>query len=94
VGVGVEDDQRLTHLQSLFWLQVQHCQSTVLDRPGRLMRWGVPSNTRHAASGEIIHDDLLISAALCSYLDLRAWGTSESGIIPAIDPLEGMYEVY
>jgi hypothetical protein len=30
VGVGVEDDQRLTHLQSLFWLQVQHCQSIVL----------------------------------------------------------------
>jgi hypothetical protein len=81
-------------LQAQFWLEVEHCQSTVQDGPGRLMRWGVPPSTRHAASGEIIHDDLLISAALCSYLDLCHWGIAESGVIPAADPLQGMGHVF
>ncbi|MFU8774042.1 MAG: hypothetical protein ACNA8H_16685, partial [Anaerolineales bacterium] len=87
-------DQRLKDLQAHFWLEVQHCQSFVLDRPGRVMRWGVPPNTRHAATGDLIHDDLLFSAALCSYLDLRTWGTTESGIIPPIDLFAGFLDVF
>jgi hypothetical protein len=86
--------QRCYQLQAQFWLEVQHCQATVLDGPARLMRWGVPASIRHPISGEVLHDDLLISAALCSYLDKCQWGTGESGLIPAIDPLEGLMDVF
>jgi hypothetical protein len=81
-------------LQEQFWLEVQSCRSTVLDAPGHLMRWGVPASTRDPLSGDLVHDDLLISAALCAYLDLRQWGTAESGLIPALDPLQGMSDVF
>jgi hypothetical protein len=42
---------------------VEHCQSTVLEGPGKKMRWGVPDGTRDDATGELVHDDLLVSAA-------------------------------
>jgi hypothetical protein len=93
-GVSENEASRLLTLQSLFYRQVQHCQSTVLDGPGRIMRWGVPANTRDADSGELVHDDLLISASLCSFLDLQDWGTAESGVIRPLDPLEGMGDVF
>ena len=93
-GVREKDSSRLLTLQSLVYRQVQHCQSTVLDGPGRIMRWGVPANTRDADSGELVHDDLLISASLCSFLDLQDWGTAESGVIRPLDPLEGMGDVF
>ncbi len=53
-------------LQAEFWTQVENCQMAILDGPQKLMRWGVPDGTRDPASGELMHDDLLISAALCS----------------------------
>ena len=56
---------RIADLQAAFWKQVEHCQSTVLDGPGKRMRWGVPDGTRNEATGELVHDDLLVSAAIC-----------------------------
>jgi hypothetical protein len=81
-------------LQEQFWREVEHCQSNVKEGPGKMMSWGVAANRRDPESGEVIHDDLLISASLCSYLDLCNWGESESGVIPANDPLEGMGYVF
>ncbi len=52
-------------LQNTFWRQVEHCQSTVLEGPGKKMRWGVPDGTRDDTTGELVHDDLLVSAAMC-----------------------------
>jgi hypothetical protein len=48
-----------------FWGQVEGCEYTVDEGPGRIMRWSVPE-----AKG---HDDLLISAALVGALDDRDW---------------------
>lgn len=50
---------------SLFWAQAEACRSQVSDGPGKLLRWGVEdANT---------HDDLLVSAALCTVLDRLDW---------------------
>jgi len=54
------------------------------------MRWSVPDGTRDPASGELVHDDLLISAALTAVLDEQSWGTAESAVIQAPDILEGL----
>jgi hypothetical protein len=40
-----------------------------------------------------LHDDLLISAALCAVLDDQAAGEARSSVIQAADPLECYKEV-
>ncbi len=87
-------DSRLSALSSLFWKQVEYCQSTVLDGPGKVMQWGVPDGTRDPETGETLHDDLVISAALCAVLDKQPWGVAESRIITQSDPLQGMIETF
>jgi len=52
------------------------------------MKWGVPDGTRDQIMGELIHDDLIISAALCSFLDDQQLGTAESSVVIAQDPLQ------
>ena len=49
----------------LFWTQVEACTSQVGDGPNRPLRWGVED------AG--VHDDLLISAAMCALLDRVDW---------------------
>lgn len=46
---------------ALYWRQLGAVEYEVLEGPGRLMRWSVPSAT--------LHDDLVLSAALLGYLD-------------------------
>lgn len=85
--------QRQVELQELFFQQLSFCQSHVLPGPGRLMRWGVPDGMRDPASRAFLHDDLVISAALCTQLAGRDWGGGSSGtlrIAHARDPLEDM----
>ncbi len=77
-------------IQGIFWKQVENCQSRVLDGPGKMMRWGVPDGTRDVETGNLVHDDLLISAAMCWVLDDETWGVAESVVIEAVDPLEGL----
>jgi hypothetical protein len=73
-----------------FWLQVEHCMNEVLDGPGRLMRWGVPDGTRDL-NGDLIHDDELISSALCAVLDDQEWAISEAPVVvERLDPLKEM----
>ena len=91
---GSSDLSSQARLQEIFFAQAQHCQSVVLEGPGKLMRWGVPDGTRHPASGDLLHDDLLISAALCSLLDTRPWGIGRSQVIQGTDPLADLYDVY
>ena len=71
-----------------------YCQSTVLDVPGKRMRWGVPDGTRDDATGEMVHDDLLVSAAMCWVLDGLGWGLAESEVVAGFDPIAGMREVF
>lgn len=76
-----------------FWRQVQHTLMDISEGPNRIMKWGVPDGTRDAASGDLVHDDLVISAALCALLDGCEWGRAESILIEP-DPLAGFDEVY
>jgi hypothetical protein len=51
----------------------------------------VPDGTRDALTGEPVHDDLLLSAALCANLDGLDWSSTGAPlVVPAADPLEAM----
>ncbi len=77
--------------QDLFWRQVENCQSEIIPGPDRRMRWGVPDSLRDPASGELLHDDLLLSAALVAVLDAQEWPLlGAPAIIPRADPLAEM----
>ena len=80
-------------LQHTFWSQVESCQSQILEGPGKIIRWGVPDGYRDEASGELVHDDLLVSAALVGLLDGQEWGLAKSSVNYA-DPLEGFKDAY
>ncbi len=72
-------------LGALFQRQLENCQLEALPGPGRLIRWGVPDGRRDPRSGEILHDDLIISAAFTALLDEEKWGRAESVVIPPGD---------
>jgi len=69
-------------------LQLEYCQYQIMDGPGKLMRWGVPDGTRDVATGDLVHDDYILSAALISLLDDEIWGIGDSRIIKPRDILE------
>jgi hypothetical protein len=79
-------------LQRLFFRQAEGCRYEVLPGPGKTLRWSVAEAQRDAESGELLHDDLLISAALCAVLDVLEWrlGEARSEVIEAEDPLAGL----
>jgi hypothetical protein len=79
--------------QAAFWQQLAHLQMEINPGPNRTMKWSVPDGTRDPATGEIIHDDLVISAALCALLDQEAWGFAASAIIH-VDPLADLGDVF
>jgi hypothetical protein len=81
-------------LQKLFWSEVRACEGQVLPGPGQVLRWGVPDGRRDPASGVRLHDDLLVSAAMCVVLDKEPLGLGSSVIIPPEDPFKGMREVF
>jgi len=69
-------------------LQLEYCQYVIMDGPGKIMRWSVPDGTRDVATGDLVHDDCVLSAALISLLDQETWGTGESQVIKSKDILE------
>ncbi|MEL7673833.1 MAG: hypothetical protein AAGU78_08865 [Chloroflexota bacterium] len=82
--------QQAQHQQD-FFAQLAACQFQVADGPDQRMRWSVPDGTRDPASGELLHDDWIIAAALCAQLEEMDWQPSAAPlIIPAPDPLKGM----
>jgi hypothetical protein len=72
-------------LQGEFWTQVENCQYHILDGPAQQMRWGVLDGTRDPRSGGLVHDDLVISAALVSELDVMPFGNAVSRVVQAPD---------
>jgi len=48
-----------------FWRQVEEADYEILEGPGKQMKWEVKDRA--------VHDDLLISAALCAVLDRLDW---------------------
>jgi len=81
--------------QDEFFNQLENCQYEIVPGPQKLMRWGVPDGTRDAGSGELVHDDLILSSALCSVLDGQEWGVSGPGLVVSrVDPLKELDRGY
>jgi hypothetical protein len=83
-------ERELMQLQEVFFEQCRRAFLEVLPGPGMTIRWGVPEGVRSRESGELLHDDLLLSAALVGALSDERWGKAESAVIEAIDPLKEM----
>lgn len=78
--------------QEEFYAQMAACQMEVLPGPERRLKWGVPDGKRDPASGDFLHDDLVISAALAAALDGAGWPLSgkTAAVIAGKDPLKEM----
>ncbi len=85
---GVVDER------TLFLRQLQACELEVLPGNERRLKWGVPEGRRDPGSGEPLHDDLVVSAALCARLEELPWGQAQSVVVRTPDALEGMREVF
>ena len=82
-------------LQRLFFKQLEATQYTVQSGPEKRLSWGVPDGSRDPASGDLMHDDLVLSAALVSILDELPWFTPAPAVLlPAEDPLIDMDKGY
>lgn len=68
--------------QAQFWREVAACEAQVLPGPSQTMRWGV--------ADPALHDDFLLSAALCYALEELPWRCeSGGGVVAAGDVLGG-----
>ena len=74
--------------QETFYQELAYCQMEIIPGPERKMKWGVPDGTRDTSNGELVHDDLILSAALVAVLDEQEWSiSSPTLIIKKSDPL-------
>jgi hypothetical protein len=89
IDMGIADP-----VQSEYFQQLQYYLMDIREGPNRIMQWGVPDGTRDQTSGELVHDDLVISAALSSILEDCEWGLAESSVIEVTDPLDDLDDVY
>jgi hypothetical protein len=88
---GAGEAYNLASLQALFFRQAQYCAYQVQPGPGKRLSWGVPDGQRDPETGSLLHDDLLLSAALCARLDTQPWPAGTAPVvIPARDPLDDM----
>ena len=80
-------------LQAKFFSELEYIQLEAVPGPGRLIRWGAPNGLK--VVGEYIHDDLVLSAALCAVLDGQEWAvTGPTLIVQTPDPLEELDHGY
>ena len=75
-------------IDKVFATELEYCQYTIVEGPGKLMRWSVPDGTRDISTGELVHDDYILSAALISLLDEETWGIGDSQVIEQPDILK------
>jgi hypothetical protein len=89
VETGRYQDNSDRHaLNKRFWQQIRYTQHQVSEGPGKLLKWSVPDGTRDEVTGDLVHDDLVISAALCAVLDDQEWSMGGAPvIIERSDPL-------
>jgi len=68
--------------------EMAFCQYEIKIGPVKIMAWGAPDGKRDE-SGTMIHDDLLIGAAMLTELDTQRWPlvTESSAVIQGVDPL-------
>lgn len=74
-------------LRRQFERELDACEYEIVEGPQKLMRWSVAPNARDPESGEVLHDDLLMSAALCGVLDQQAWSLPGGFVVQARDPI-------
>ena len=84
------EGSNLRLLQRTFEHQLDFTALEVLPGPGRLARWSVPDGVRHPETGEPLHDDLILSAALIAALEDHPWGSAESAVVQPFDPLHDL----
>ncbi|MCJ7555587.1 MAG: hypothetical protein MUP90_01585, partial [Gammaproteobacteria bacterium] len=75
-------------LQALFFRQLEQTQYSVQPGPAKQLQWSVPQGVRDHSDGSLLHDDLVLSAALVSLLDEENWSVPGKTLtVPAFDPL-------
>lgn len=75
--------------QDDFWRECDACEYEVREGAGKLVKWGVPPGARNSETGELLHDDFLISAAMCAVLDDEMWAVDGGRVVvQGRDPLE------
>jgi hypothetical protein len=75
--------------RSEFWRQLDFVCMEVGD--SKAIKWSVPDGTRDPGSGDLMHDDLVISAAFCAVLDEVA--TSAEAKSAVIRPKDALAEM-
>jgi hypothetical protein len=82
-----KDHADITPISTRFLTELEYTQLEAMPGPGRLIKWGAPQGLKVA--GEYIHDDLVLSSALCAVLDSLEWSISgPSLIVQTTDPLK------
>ncbi|MCK9245923.1 MAG: hypothetical protein M0P11_03085 [Anaerolineaceae bacterium] len=88
--LAVELMNEQERLQALFQRQLQAVTCEASLGPERWLKWSVPEGTADPLGG-LLHDDLIISAAMTATLDEQEWGLSlATQFIQAADPLKEM----
>jgi len=79
-------------LQALFQRQLAAVSYSVSSGPEHFIVWGVPVAARDPQGGGLLHDDLVLSAAMVAMLDEQPWSVSSSAplVIAAPDPIKEM----
>ena len=88
VGMAPSDQIKL---KALFDVQLEYTMLEVILGPAHNIRWGVQNGFRDKETGETLHDDFVMSAALSAVLDGLEWtSVGESAIIHVHDVLEDL----
>ena len=81
-------------MQARFFGELEACQMEVQTGTERRLKWGVPNGFKDQ-TGDFIHDDLILSAALCAVLDGQEWAvTGPALVVQGVDPLKDLDHGY
>ena len=75
-----------------FWYEVGACGYEVVPGPGQVLRWSVQESPRYDGLVAAGHDDLLMSASLCTRLDEVMVGSGSAASVVRRDVLEEIDE--
>lgn len=78
--------------QAAFWQQLTWIEYEA--QPNQGLKWGSPAGKRDPQTGDMMHDDWVLSLALVHVLDALPWGIGASTVIRATDPLAAMERAF
>jgi len=87
-----KEQSEAARLQALFQRQLAAVSYSVSSGPEHFIAWGVPEAARDPQGGGLLHDDLVLSAAMVAMLDEQPWSVRRSAplVIAAPDPIKEM----